>query len=240
MEAVGRGVPRDMPAFDTAVFDIDGTLLDSNYHHAIAWSRAFDEVLDHHVPVSAIHRAIGMGGDRLVAAVAGEAAEERHGDAIRDGWEREYDGLVGQTQLLDGAYDLLVAVGKAGLEVVLASSSIPKHAARPLDLLQADQHSAAWTTSEDAAQSKPSPELLDRALDKVGGGRAVMVGDAVWDVEAANRRDLPTIGLLTGGYGREELLEAGALAVYDDPRDLLAHLDEAFGTSGWAHPRHDR
>lgn len=219
-----------MPAFDTAVFDIDGTLLDSNYHHALAWSRAFDAVLDRHVPVAAIHRAIGMGGDRLVAAVAGDDVEDEHGDRLRDRWESEYDQVSGETQLLDGAHDLLVAVGEAGLDVVLASSSIPKHAERPLRLLHAEEHADAWTTSEDAEESKPAPELLDRALDKVGGGRAVVVGDAVWDVEAANRRDLPTIALLTGGYGREELLEAGALAVYADPRDLLAHFDEAFGT----------
>ena len=219
-----------MPAFDAAVFDIDGTLLDSNYHHALAWSRAFDAVLDRHVPVAAIHRAIGMGGDRLVAAVAGDDVEDEHGDRLRDRWESEYDQVSGETQLLDGAHDLLVAVGEAGLDVVLASSSIPKHAQRPLHLLHADEHADAWTTSEDAEESKPAPELLDRALDKVGGGRAVVVGDAVWDVEAANRRDLPTIALLTGGYGREELLEAGALAVYADPRDLLAHFDEAFGT----------
>lgn len=218
-----------MPAFDTAVFDIDGTLLDSNYHHTLAWSRAFDALLDRHVALSTIHRAIGMGGDRLVAAVAGEEAEEQHGDALRERWELEYDRLAGETQLLQGAGDLLVAVGRAGLEVVLASSSIPKHAERPLHLLHADQHADAWTTSQDAEASKPSPELLERALEKVGGGRAIVIGDAVWDVEAANARDLPTIGLLTGGYSREELLEAGALAVYEDPRDLLDHLAEAFG-----------
>lgn len=218
-----------MPAFDTAVFDIDGTLLDSNYHHTLAWSRAFDALLDRHIALSTIHRAIGMGGDRLVAAVAGEEAEEQHGDALRERWELEYDRLAGETQLLQGAGDLLVAVGRAGLEVVLASSSIPKHAERPLHLLHADQHADAWTTSQDAEASKPSPELLERALEKVGGGRAIVIGDAVWDVEAANARDLPTIGLLTGGYGREELLEAGALAVYEDPRDLLDHLAEAFG-----------
>ncbi|HEU5038684.1 MAG TPA: HAD family hydrolase [Nocardioides sp.] len=216
-----------MPAFDTAVFDIDGTLLDSNYHHAIAWSRAFQHVLDRHVPVHAIHRAIGMGGDRLVAAAAGDEVEERYGDAIRDRWEHEYDRIIDETELLDGAYDLLVAVGEAGLKVVLASSSIPKHAERPLTLLRADEHSDAWTTSEDADESKPAPELLDKALDKVGGGRAVMIGDSVWDVEAARRRDIPTIALLSGGYGRQELLQAGAVVVYDDPRDLLEHLDEA-------------
>jgi HAD superfamily hydrolase (TIGR01549 family) len=216
-----------MPDFDTAVFDIDGTLLDSNYHHAIAWSRAFEQVLDRHVAVGAIHRHIGMGGDRLVAAVAGDEVEEKYGDEVRDRWEEEYDQIIGETQLFERARELLAAIGEAGLKVVLASSSIPKHAERPLELLHAEEHSDAWTTSEDAEDSKPAPELLDKALEKVGGGRAVMIGDAVWDVEAARRRDIPTIGLSTGGYSRQELLDAGAVAVYDDPADLLEHLDEA-------------
>ncbi len=168
-----------------------------------------------------------MGGDRLVAAVAGDEVEQRCGDDIRGRWEQEYDAIIGDTVLFEGARELLAAVGKAGPKVVLASSGIPKHAEHALDLLHAGEHSDAWTTSEDAAESKPDPELIDRALAKVAGTQAVMVGDAVWDVEAANRVDLPTIGLLTGGYSRQELLEAGAVAVYDDPADLLRHLDDA-------------
>ena len=218
-------------SFDTAVLDIDGTLLDSNYHHALAWSRALEHVLDRHVPVSAIHRHIGMGGDRLVAAVAGDEAEQQHGDDVRDRWEHEYDQVMDETRLFERARELLAAIGEAGLQVVLASSGIPKHAEHPLDLLHADEHADAWTTSEDAEESKPEPELLDRALEKVQGARAVMIGDAVWDVEAAAKRDIPTIGLLTGGYSRQELLEAGAVAVYDDPADLLDHLDEALATA---------
>ena len=216
-----------MARFDTVVLDIDGTLLDSNYHHALAWSRALDKVLDRHVPVSAIHRHLGMGGDRLVAAVAGDEVEGQHGDEVRECWEEEYDEVIDQTRLFESARELLVAIGEAGAKVVLASSSIPKHAQHPLDLLGAGEHSDAWTTSEDAEESKPDPELLDTALGKVGGGRAVMVGDAVWDVEAANARGIPTIGLLCGGYGRQELLDAGATAVYADPADQLAPLDAA-------------
>ena len=183
--------------FDTVVFDIDGTLLDSNYHHAVAWSRAFEHELDRHVPIAAIHRHIGMGGDRLVAAVAGDEVEEQHGDAVRERWEEEYDRIIDETRLFEQARELLATVGRGGLKVVLASSSIPKHAERPLELLRADEHSDDWTTSEDAEESKPDPELLEEALEKVGGGRAVMVGDAVWDVEAANAQGIPTIGLLS-------------------------------------------
>lgn len=184
------------------------------------------------MPVAAIHRRIGMGGDRLVAAVAGDEVEEQHGDAVRERWEKEYDQVIDGTRLFEQARELLAAVGSAGLRVVLASSSIPKHAERPLELLRAGEHSDDWTTSDDAEESKPDPELLDEAMEKVGGGRAVMVGDAVWDVEAANAQGIPTIGLLCGGYGRQELLDAGAVAVYADPADLLAHLDEALGTAG--------
>src|SRR4051794_23716911 len=117
---VGHGTT--MADFDVAVLDIDGTLLDSNFHHAVAWSRAFDRVLDRHVPVAAIHRAIGMGGDRLVAHVAGDEVEERHGDEIRELWEKEYDAIIGDTQLFRDAPELLDALRAAGLTVVLASS----------------------------------------------------------------------------------------------------------------------
>jgi len=212
---------------DTVVLDIDGTLLDSNYHHTLAWSRAIAAYANRHVPAAVIHRAIGMGGDRLVAAVAGDDLEERHGDDIRERWELEYDAIIEDTRLFEGARELLAAIGDAGPKVVLASSGIPKHADHALELLHADEHSDAWTTSEDADESKPDPELVAEALDKVDGTSAVMVGDAVWDVEAADRAGLPTIGLLTGGYSRQELLDAGAVAVYDDPADLLEHLDEA-------------
>jgi len=214
---------------DIVLFDIDGTLLDSNYHHALAWSRAFQR---HDIPVAVwdIHRHIGMGGDRLVAAVAGDEAEEQHGDALRQAWEREFDEIIEQTRLLAGARELLAELGRRGLSVVLASSGIPRHTKRAADLLHADEHTDAATSSADAEASKPDPELLDEALARVGGERGFMVGDAVWDVAAASKEGLPTVGLLCGGYGRAELLEAGAVAVYRDPADLLEHLDEALGT----------
>jgi len=211
---------------DTVVLDIDGTLLDSTYHHAGAWSRAF-QAHEVHVPLWRIHRAIGMGGDRLVAAVAGDEVEKRSGDEIRERWEREYDAVIDQARLLDGAALLLDACHERGLAVALASSSIPKHARHALDLLDAQRRADGWTTAEDAEESKPDPELIDAALERVGGGAAVVVGDTVWDVRAARRRGLPAICLLSGGISRSELEEAGAVAVYEDPCDLLRHLDEA-------------
>jgi HAD superfamily hydrolase (TIGR01549 family) len=213
-----------------ALVDIDGTLLDSNYHHVLAWSRGFAAV-GHDVPLWRIHRHMGMGGDRLVTAVAGEEVEAEHGDAVRKRWEEEFDALLPDTRLFPAAGELLDALAAAGLDVVLASSAIPRHAEHALRLLDADRRAAATTTSEDAEESKPDADLLDRALAQVDAAPdvAVMLGDSVWDVAAAQRRDIPTIGLLTGGFGRTELLEAGAVTVYDDPRDLITQLDRALG-----------
>jgi HAD superfamily hydrolase (TIGR01549 family) len=209
-----------------ALLDIDGTLLDSTYHHALAWARAFTEV-GHPVPVWRLHRLIGMGGDRIVAEILGAELAEEVGEEVSSRWEAAYDEVIGATRLLPGARELLDGLRAAGLEVVLASSSIPKHAEHALRLLVADDRADAWTTAEDAAESKPHPELLEAALDRTRGDRAVMIGDATWDAIAAARVGVPTIGLRCGGFGEAELRAAGAVAVYDDPADLLAHLDEA-------------
>lgn len=209
-----------------ALLDIDGTLLDSTYHHALAWARAFAEV-GHPAPVWRLHRLIGMGGDRIVAEILGQQLAEELGEEATSRWEAAYDEVIGATQLLPGARELLDGLRAAGLEVVLASSSIPKHAEHALRLLAADDRADAWTTAEDAAESKPHPELLEAALDRTRGDHAVMIGDATWDVIAAERVGVSTIGLRCGGFGEAELREAGAVAVYDDPADLLARLDEA-------------
>jgi HAD superfamily hydrolase (TIGR01549 family) len=213
------------------LLDIDGTLLDSTYHHALAWSRAFAAVGEP-VPVHRIHRHIGMGGEKLVPAVVDAETAERIGEAVKDRWQQEYDAIIDETRLLPGARALLDGLRERGLEVVLASSSIPEHAEHALRLLDASERADAWTTAEDADEAKPHPELLEKALERVGGSRAVMVGDATWDVEAASRADIPTIGLLSGGISEQELRDAGAVAVYADPADLLAHLDEALAAAG--------
>lgn len=211
---------------EVALLDIDGTLLDSTYHHALAWSRAFASV-GQPVPVWRLHRCIGMGGDRLIPAVSSQEVADSLGEELTEAHRRAYDELVDETRLLPGAAALLDGLHGAGLEVVLASSSQPQHARHPLELLDADRRTDAWTTSEDAEESKPDPELLETALDRVHGSRAVMIGDAVWDVRAAAEAGIPTIGLRSGGFGEAELRESGAVAVYDDPADLLAHLGEA-------------
>jgi HAD superfamily hydrolase (TIGR01549 family) len=215
---------------EVALLDIDGTLLDSTYHHSLAWGRAFAKA-GHPVPLWKLHRHIGMGGDRLIPAVTSDEVAEELGDRLKELHKAAYDELIDETRLLDGSRELLEGLHGAGLRVVLASSSQPEHARHPLELLDADDRVDAWTTSEDAEESKPDPELLEKALARVEGSRALMIGDSVWDVYAAAEVDIPTIGLLSGGFGEDELRQAGAVAVYEDPADLLAHLDEALAAA---------
>ena len=215
-----------MTMLRAAVLDIDGTLLDSNYHHTLAWSRAFTAV-DGGVPLWRIHRHIGMGGDRLVAAVAGDEVEERVGDQIRDRWEKEFDALIDETRLFAGARGLLVRLRRAGLLVALASSAIPRHARHALDLLDADGLADVTTTAADSTVTKPDPEMVRGVLDGIGTAAACMIGDSIWDVHAATGAGIPTIGLCTGGYGHQELISAGAVCVYDDLLHLTSELDQA-------------
>ena len=198
---------------DTVVLDIDGTLVDTNYHHVIAWDRAFREY-DVPVPLWHVHRAIGMGGDRLVAHVAGERVEQEHGDEIRDRWEHEFDQLIGEIRAVDRAHELLAAVKDRGLSLVLASSGKQKHVDAYLDLLDGRRVADAWTTSDDVDDSKPAPDLLQVAIAKVSGTPAIKVGDSVWDCRAAAEAGVPAVGVLTGGFLRDKLLDAGAAQVF--------------------------
>jgi HAD superfamily hydrolase (TIGR01549 family) len=216
---------------DTIVLDVDGTLVDSNYQHALAWWRAFREH-GYAVPAWRIHRAIGMGGDRLVAAVAGDDVESEAGDRIRDAWEKHYDAVLDEIAPLPSARRLLGELRARELRVALASSGIPRHTQHAVDVLQADDTASTTTTSEDAEQSKPDPELLLTALDRVDAEHAVMVGDSVWDVRSGHEAGIPVIGLLTGGFGRAELEDAGADVVCDDLDELTNRLDDLVRRSG--------
>ena len=215
---------------DTVVLDVDGTLVDSNYHHTVAWWHAFREQ-GYDVPAWRIHRAVGMGGDRLVSAVAGDDAERDSGDRIRDAWEKHVDAVLDEIPPLPGAVELLSALRDRGFRVALASSGIPRHTRHAVDVLAAEETAATTTTSEDAEESKPDPELLEVALDRVDADRAVLVGDSVWDVRSGQKAGIPVIGLLSGGFGRAELEDAGADLVCDDARELRERLDAVLTVS---------
>jgi HAD superfamily hydrolase (TIGR01549 family) len=209
-----------------AILDIDGTLVDTNYHHAIAWYRALraHEVV---LPLWRIHRHIGMGGDQLVAALAGEDFDAEHGDAVRDAEKERYMELIEEVEPLDGARDLLVGLNQRGHAIVLASSAKQDEADHYLDLLDARDLAKGWTTSADVEKTKPEPDVVAAAIEKAGGGPAVMVGDSTWDAKAAKRVDVPTIGVLTGGFSEQELREAGAACVFENLHDLLEHLEDS-------------
>ena len=211
-----------------AVMDVDGTLVDSNYQHALAWYRALRS-LGETFPVWRIHRLIGMGGDQLVAALGGDDVEQRIGDQARDRWVAEVDPMIDEIAPLPGARDLLVAIKERGHRLVLASSGKPKHVEVFLDLLDARDLADAVTSSGDVESSKPEPDLLQVARQMLGAAddtSSVMVGDSVWDVVAAKNAGMPAIVVRSGGFGDDELTEAGAVGIYDTPADLAAALDD--------------
>lgn len=213
-------------SIDTVVLDLDGTLVDSVYVHVTCWRSAFADVgVD--VGSTAIHRAIGMGGDRLVTEVAGPAVEHNLGDTVRSLHARHLDERFGQVAALDGAAELLSALRDRGLRMVLATSSEQEMTDRLLGLVPGGHLLQRRISGSDADRSKPAPDLVEEAVHAVGGTRALVVGDAVWDVEAAAKASLPCVALLSGGISAEELRGAGAVAVFATPRELAAHLDEA-------------
>jgi HAD superfamily hydrolase (TIGR01509 family) len=209
----------------TAILDIDGTLVDTNYHHAIAWYRAFRQ---HGVvlPIWRIHRHIGMGGDQLVGALAGDEVEQEQGDDIRTAEKALYLALIEEVEPMHGARELLVDLKDRGHTIVLASSAKADEVDHYLDLLDARELADDWTTSADVETTKPAPDLVNAARDKAGGGDAVMVGDTPWDCKAAERAGVPTLAVLTGGFAESELREAGAAMVFESIDELRRRLDE--------------
>jgi HAD superfamily hydrolase (TIGR01549 family) len=208
---------------DAVVLDVDGTLVDSNYQHALAWFRAFRR---HGItlPLWRIHRTIGMGGDQLVGAVGGEEVERRYGEGIRAAWAEEYRPMLAEVRPLDGFQTLLEAVAASGMRLVLASSGKPEHVEAYLDMLDGRRFAEAWTSSQDVEHTKPSPDLVSTALGKVSAQRAVVIGDSVWDCAAAARLDVPAVAVLTGGFSEQELRDAGARHVYTGLDELAADV----------------
>ena len=207
-----------------AILDIDGTLVDTNYHHAVAWYRAF-AAHDAEVPLWRIHRHIGMGGDQLVAALAGDDVEEEKGDDIRDAEKERYMELIEEVRLLPGARELITELSDRDVAVVHASSAKEDEVDHYLDMLEARDVVEGWTTSADVEATKPEPDLVEAALKKAGTREAVMVGDTTWDIKAATRAEIPTLAVLTGGFGEDELREAGAAEVFESVQTLVEKLD---------------
>jgi HAD superfamily hydrolase (TIGR01549 family) len=206
-----------------AILDIDGTLVDSNYQHAIAWYRALRQH-GHVLPIWRIHRHIGMGGDQLVAAVCGDEVEAEQGDDLRDAEKSLYFELIEEVEPLAGARELIVDLKRLGRTIVLASSAKPDEVEHYLDLLDARDLADAWTTSGDVERTKPHPDLVHAALEHAGGDGAVMVGDSTWDCEAAARAGVQTVAVLTGGFSDQELRDAGAVAVFHSIEELRRRL----------------
>jgi HAD superfamily hydrolase (TIGR01549 family) len=208
------------------LLDLDGTLVDANYQHALAWFRAFRGrgVV---VPIWRIHRHIGMGGDQLVAAVAGDEVERRFGDALREAEHDEFLRMRDECEPLEGAHELLDVLHERAASVVLASSASQDDVEHFLDVLDARDLVDAWTTSDDVERTKPHPDIVHAALDKArSSDRAVMIGDSRWDVEAAARAGLETICVLTGGWSKQELAVSGASSVFESLVELRRRLDE--------------
>jgi HAD superfamily hydrolase (TIGR01509 family) len=208
-----------------AILDIDGTLVDTNFHHAIAWYKAFRQ---HEIvlPIWRIHRHIGMGGDQLVAALCDDQTEEEKGDAIRTAEKVLYTELIGDVEPLKGSRELIEDLKERGHAVVLASSAKEEEVDHYLDLLDARDLADDWTTSADVEATKPEPDLVSAAMEKAGNDDAVMVGDTTWDCEAAKRAGIQTVTVLTGGFSEAERRDAGAVAVFHSIEELRKALDD--------------
>jgi HAD superfamily hydrolase (TIGR01509 family) len=213
------------------LFDVDGTLVDSVYFHTLAWWQAFRQA-GYEVPMASIHRTVGMGGDRILARLL-PADRDPDGDStIMTSHAAVFATFWPSLTPLDGARELLVQCHDRGLGVALASSARERDLEVLRGVIGADDVVDAATSSADAKESKPEPDILVAALATLGvrAADAVYVGDAVWDVYAAGKLDIPAIGLTCGGTSEAELRDAGAVEVYADPRALLENLaDSAIG-----------
>lgn len=207
------------------LLDVDGTLIDANYQHALAWYRAF-RANGLVMPIWKIHRHVGMGGDQLVPALIGEEADAEKGADIRETRKEIYEELIEEVAPLDGAHELIADLKERGRTAVLASSAPEKEIDHYLDLLEARDLADGWTTDDDVEATKPEPDLVRAALVMAGTDEAVLVGDTPWDIESARKSGIETITVITGGYSEQELRDAGAVGVYESVQELRAHLEE--------------
>jgi HAD superfamily hydrolase (TIGR01509 family) len=214
------------------LFDVDGTLVDTVYLHAVAWWQALRQH-GHDVPMSRIHHAIGMGSDKILDELLGDGHDARDDDAIRAAHSSIYAVHWPALRPLPGARRLLDSCAGRGLRVVLATSASKPELDALLRCLDADAALSEVTSADDAEQSKPAPDIVEVALKRsdLSAEEVVFVGDSVWDVRAAGQLSIPCIGLTSGGLCAAELLDEGAAVVYEHPQDLLEHLDEALTTA---------
>jgi HAD superfamily hydrolase (TIGR01509 family) len=225
----------DTSGTTTAVlFDIDGTLIDSNYLHIDAWGRAFAAV-GHPVDAWRIHRAIGMDSAKLMQALVGDEVD-RIGDEAKRLHSVYVAGTASLLRPFERARELLRMLAARDVRVVLATSAPADELERLLLALDCDDAIAAVTSAEDVAHAKPDPDIVHAALDKCGvsSDNAIMVGDAVWDIEAAARAGVPCVAVETGGTSKALLQDAGAVAVYDDAAGLLQGLETSPLARLWA------
>ena len=228
------------------LFDIDGTLVDSNYLHVQAWSQAFDSA-GRPVDSWRIHRAIGMDSTKLLEALLGDDADDL-GDRAKKAHTEIYQRLTPRLRPFAAARELLGRLDERGVAVVLATSAPEDELKALLRVLDAEQWLTAVTSAEDAETAKPAPDLIHAALDKAGvtADHALLIGDTVWDGKACANADLRFVGVRSGGVSEAELRDAGAVAVYVDPADVLAHLDDPVfaemlaGTASGPLPAHRR
>jgi HAD superfamily hydrolase (TIGR01509 family) len=217
------------PKGSAFLFDLDGTLIDSVYQHVIAWREALEQV-DLSLAVWKIHRRIGMSGGLFVTALRRELGGELDDETVErlpdlhtEAFMRHYDGV----RPLPGASELLGSLTEQGIPWAIATSGAERTAGRSRAMLGLPDD-VPMVTRDQVRYAKPDPDLFLTAAARIGADirDSLVVGDSVWDLLAARRAGALGIGLLSGGYGREELIYAGAFRVYEDPGDLLAHLDE--------------
>ncbi|HEV7899355.1 MAG TPA: HAD family hydrolase [Planosporangium sp.] len=210
------------------LFDVDGTLVDTNYLHAVAWWEALRQA-GHGVPTARIHRAIGMGSDKLLDHLLGPDHDRQQDEELRAAHLALYATYWERLRPLPGAADLLRACAARGLRVVLASSASKKELAVLRRAVDADDVIHAATSKNDVGTSKPDPDIIEVALRDadLSADRALLVGDSVWDVIAAERAGVMCIGVTCGGTSAAELREAGAVETYDDPAALRENLERS-------------
>ena len=213
-------MPDDRPS---VLVDVDGTLVDTNYFHVVSWWRAFQEIGED-IPMSRIHPMIGMGSDQLVHRLIGRESAE-----ASDAHSRHYETFKNEIKAFPEAAELLAELDRRGARVVLATSSDKEDLERLREVIGADEAIDAAVSKGDVERSKPSPDIFETALNKfdLEPSETLVIGDALWDVEAAAKVGLEVVCVLTGGATRASLEEAGAIAVYEDVAELLAHLDDS-------------